>query len=369
MRYLYAILSILFITTTITAQNFIGNGEYIIVSAHNEKVFDVAGAKTNNGANLAVWEYNGQKNQKFIVTFSDNGEFTITCSHSGMNVNIANDSQMDLGNVNQWQNNNGAAQKFILEPVENTDMVMIVSVLSGKALTLDPNSGNIIQMSKPAADGKQGGNLNQCWRFAQRLTFQNEGSQKKLDVQGGLKTAGTKLQIFDSNNSKAQAYDLIPVINSNNFYLRNINSFKYLTVTENNNAPGAVIEQNDFNIMALQKFETEKVSDYTYYIKPAGSQFVLGVQNNSNINGAYVMLADKQSTATQHWKFYNYDPKSASQHAKEELKDAGKKVIDNVQNTGSKVVDKTKETGSKAVNKAKEVGKKAKNKLKGLFKK
>lgn len=358
MRYLYAILSILLITTTITGQNFIGNAEYLVVSAYNEKVFDIVAAKTDNGANLTVWEYNGQKNQKFNVTFAENGEFTMVCSHSGKNVNIANDSQMDLGNVNQWQNNNSAAQKFILEPIENTDMVMIVSVLSGKALTLDPNSGNIIQMSKPAADGKQGGNLNQCWRFAQRLTFQNEGSQKKLDVKGGLKTAGTKLQIYDNNNSNAQTFDLIPVVNTGDFYLRNVNSLKYLTVTDNNNAPGAVIEQNDFNIMTLQKFNTEKVSEYTYYIKPAGSSFVLGVQNNSLVNGAYVMLAEKQSTATQHWKFYNYDPKSASQHAKEELKDAGKKAVNNVKDAGSKAIDKTKE-----------VGKKAKDKLKKLFKK
>jgi hypothetical protein len=351
-------ISILFISTTITGQNFIPNGEYIIISAQNEKVLDVSGAKKDNGTNITVWDFNGQDNQKFNLEFADNGELIINSKHSGKNLDVAQGSKQDLANIQLWEINNSPAQKFRLETVENTDMFMIVNVNSDKAITLDPNSGNVFQMSKPAADGKQGGNLNQCWRFAQRLTFQNESSKKKLDVQGGLKTAGTKLQIYDSNNSKAQAYDLIPVVNSNDFYLRNINSLKYLTVTDNNNAPGVVIEQNDFNIMALQKFETDKVSEYTYYLKPTGSSFVLGVQNNSNVNGAYVMLADKQSTASQHWKFYNYDPKSASQHAKEELKDAGKKAVDNV-----------KDAGKKAVDNVKDAGKKAKDKLKGLFKK
>jgi hypothetical protein len=357
MKQITIALFLVFLTNSLTAQVFISNGEYIIISAQNEKVFDAAGGNKDNGTNICVWDFHGQENQKFIFEFADNGEFVINSKHSGKRIDVSQGSTQDLANLQLWEMNTSPAQKFRLEPVENTDMFMIVNVNSNKAITLDPNSGNVFQLSKPSPNDKQGGNLNQCWRIAQRLTFQNDGSKKKLDVQGGLKTAGAKLQIYDNNNSKAQAYDLIPVANSSDFYLRNINSLKYLTVTNNNNASGAVIEQNDFNITALQKFQTDKVSEYAYYIKPTGSSFVLGVQNNNNVNGTYVILADRQSTASQHWTFYNYDPKGTSQHVKEELKDAGKAV-------GNKVI----ETGGKAVEKTKEIGNTAKDKLKKLFK-
>lgn len=342
MRYLYLIISILFITTTINGQNFIPNGEYIIISAQNEKVLDVAGAKKDNGTNIKVWDYNGQDNQVFALEFADNGEFIMNSKHSRKNLEVANGSTQDLANIQLWEMNNTPAQKFKLQPVENTDMFMIVNINSDKVITLDPNSGNVFQMSKPSVDGKQGGNLHQCWRFAQRLSLQNVGSNKKLDVPHGTKNAGTRLIIYESNNGLPQVFDLIPVVNSDEYYIRSVASSLYLTVENNTLAANVHVVQTYFNVLSPQKFKLEQLVEYTYHITPSNSPLVISVQGNSKNNGAMVVLADKSPTASQHWKLFTYDPKSAAQHAKEELKEAGKKAVDNVKDAGKKAKDKLK---------------------------
>ncbi|MDP3830426.1 MAG: RICIN domain-containing protein, partial [Ignavibacteriaceae bacterium] len=198
------------------------------------------------------------------------------------------------------------------------------------------------------------------WRFAQRISFANSKSQKYIDVPGGSKDAGTKLIIFQSNNGKNQAFDLISVANSEDYYIRNVNSKKYLGLTGDQINAGVQVEQQDFTGGMTQRFQLEGVADFTYKIVPSGSALALDIRFQDTKDRSAIVLDSKQATSSQNWLMYGYNPERKSdavKQVKNELKDAGKAV-------GSKVV----ETGGKAVEKTKEVTNKAKDKLKKLFK-
>ncbi|MGD9189698.1 MAG: RICIN domain-containing protein, partial [Desulfobacteraceae bacterium] len=48
---------------TITYADFNGGGRYKIASRFSGKALDVAGASTDNGANIQLWSYGGGSNQ------------------------------------------------------------------------------------------------------------------------------------------------------------------------------------------------------------------------------------------------------------------------------------------------------------------
>lgn len=321
MRLTTLLLTIFFVSFAVYGQNYIRSGEYLIISAVNEKVLDVSGGKKDNGVNVIVWESNGNPNQEFEVEFEEGGAFTMTCVNSDKVVAIDGNSNKDMANVVQWEDLDIDAQKFKLEPVENTEMFMIVNVQSGKALTVDPNSGNVVQMPVPSGKVDVADLKNQSWIFSQRVNFKNANANKYLDVSKESKDNGAKLNIWNKNNKKNQAYDMIPILNSEEYYIRSVHSKKYLTVSGGNLTSGAAIEQRSFSGEASQRFLLDGVSDHTYYIIPAGgSNLVLDVKDKSKKDGGHVVLGAKQPTASQHWAMYKDNPKGVVTQVKDDLK-------------------------------------------------
>lgn len=332
------IFAVLFLSIMIPAQNFIPNGTYLIISAFNGKVLDVQGAGKKDGTNICIHEHLGNANQEFSIVFDNSGVFQIISKDSKKYVNVDGGSLRDLANINQWESNNTEAQKFRIEPVSGTDMFIIVAVHSGKVLTVDPNSNNVIQMPKPQIDDIKNASLNQYWRFSQRISFRSTANEKMFDIQGGSVNDGARLIIFAHNNNKNQAFDLMPVVNSDEYYLRSVHSGKYLSVSGGTSVKGGEIEQSAYGKTPIQRFKLEKVADFTYYISPSNSNFVL---DGSGKDGK-VLLEPKKPVSSQQWKMYTYNPKSVTTQIKEELKETGKKTIDKVKEKTKKTKDKIK---------------------------
>jgi fibronectin type 3 domain-containing protein len=142
------------------------NGRYIVVNRNSGKVMEVAGASTNNGANIQQNAYTNGLNQQWdIVPFSSAGGdvsfFAITAAHSGKAADVNNFSYADGGNVQQWDNLQGANQQWFSEYVSN-GWFCIRSRWSGKYLDVSgastANGANIFQWTG-------NGGLNQQWRL------------------------------------------------------------------------------------------------------------------------------------------------------------------------------------------------------------
>ena len=142
------------------------NGRYIVVNRNSGKVMEVAGASTNDGANIQQNTYaNGLNQQWDIVPFSpasgDLSYYTITAAHSGKAADVNAFSYDDGGNVQQWTNYPGLNQEWFLEYATN-GWFYIRSRWSGKYLEVygssTVNGGNIDQWTG-------NGGLNQQWRL------------------------------------------------------------------------------------------------------------------------------------------------------------------------------------------------------------
>ncbi|TAK94034.1 MAG: ricin-type beta-trefoil lectin domain protein, partial [Verrucomicrobia bacterium] len=142
------------------------NGRYIIVNRNSGKVMEVAGASTNNGANIQQNAYTGGTHQQWDVTplaasGGDLSLFAITAAHSGKAADVYNFSYADGGNVAQWDNLQGVNQHWFFEYVSN-GWFYVRSRWSGKYLDVSgastANGANIFQWTGNAG-------LNQQWRL------------------------------------------------------------------------------------------------------------------------------------------------------------------------------------------------------------
>jgi hypothetical protein len=143
------------------------NGRYIMVARHSNKVMEVAGASTNNGANIQQNTYNGGTHQQWDINplpstlGGDYSYFSIRPAHSGKSTDINNFSLDDGGNVMQWENTGAANQQWFLEYISN-GWFNVRSRWSGKSLDVagvsTADGANIHQWAGTGA-------LNQQWRF------------------------------------------------------------------------------------------------------------------------------------------------------------------------------------------------------------
>ncbi|MDQ6423608.1 GH32 C-terminal domain-containing protein [Paenibacillus sp. LHD-117] len=131
---------------------------YRLINTGSGKALDAAG--TADGANVQIWSYLGNDNQKWTLTTNADGTFTLTSAASGKALDASGTG--DGANVQIWQNLGNANQKWIIAP--NSDGTFEIKAA---------NSG------------------------------------KALDVAGGGTADGTNVQIYSSNGTSAQKWQLI----------------------------------------------------------------------------------------------------------------------------------------------------------------
>ena len=120
----------------------IKDGKYAILSySNNKKAVDIAWAATNDGANVNLWDANGENNQSFYIKYDGNGYYTIEalCSQKRL-------TSKD-GNVIQSEANNSDSQKWSIQKADKNGSYAIRSKLDDKYLDIKnkemPNGTNI----------------------------------------------------------------------------------------------------------------------------------------------------------------------------------------------------------------------------------
>ncbi len=342
-----------------------GDGTYIISTALKEdKVLDVDGGITNNGANIQLWDWANVKQQKFKLTYNASTKtYTITATHSNKVLDVYCGASSNGTNVQQYDGNNTKAQQWVLKNAGN-GYFYIISKCNG--LYLDVNeaiaeNGSNIQVYEgngsnaqkfkftkntdiethklPEGDGtyiistalnkdkvldvsggstSNGANI-QLWEEANvkqqkfKLTYNASTktytitathSNKVLDVYCGESDNGTNVQQYDGNNTTAQQWILQDAGNGYFYIISKCNGL-YLDVAGGNASNGSNIQVYEGNGSNAQKFKftTIGVEDGLYTIKTAiNNQYVLDVQGGSGANGANVQLYTANGTAAQKWE-------------------------------------------------------------------
>jgi hypothetical protein len=90
----------------------VGGGYVRIVAQHSGKVLDVSGISMANGARLVQWEWWGGDNQKFRPEVYGIGELTLTAKHSGKVIEVAGMNESNGALIQQWDWWGGANQRW-----------------------------------------------------------------------------------------------------------------------------------------------------------------------------------------------------------------------------------------------------------------
>lgn len=126
----------------------ISNGTYKITSVLSNKVIEVAGGGTSNGANVQQWTYLGLAHQKWVVTNRGDNWYSLSPSHAiNKALDVSGISTADGANVHSWDYLGGYNQLFKFVPASNG--YNIVARHSDKCLDIynfsTSDGGNIVQ--------------------------------------------------------------------------------------------------------------------------------------------------------------------------------------------------------------------------------
>ncbi|GAA4374845.1 hypothetical protein GCM10023186_06780 [Hymenobacter koreensis] len=128
----------------------IGNGFYRLVVPGNNKVLEVLGSATNNGAPLNLWTYYSGNNQVWRIEPAEHGYFKLVAKHSKK---ALTDKDSIEGGLQQWRYNGNANQQWKLEAVQEEELPPLAASVGRPGLglhkmSLYPNPSNgVVQLS------------------------------------------------------------------------------------------------------------------------------------------------------------------------------------------------------------------------------
>lgn len=267
-------------------------GLYQIVSRLDEgRVIDVSGASTKSDASTQVWMANGTLAQKWVAKVGADGLVSLKNANSGL---FLSDSEGIL---------------FYKEECDDNSSLWFpsVSVCGGLTLRnmmtnrcLDLSCGNT-QLGTTVQTYAANATASQAWRFIAAdvlddgyYSFGNSASSWRcLDVTGASAQSGTRIQLFDSNGTNAQKWQ-VRKLGDGSYSIMSCVSGKYLDVS-GANALNAVIQQWDGNGTPAQK--------WCFEIGEKGGIVILSSLENYALisSGSLLTLGDSREAFDQRW--------------------------------------------------------------------
>lgn len=272
-------------TAKAVKKSVIADGVYIISSAKNpSRVLDVSGASKKAGANVILWDDNGQKNQQWRFIFDEKtGNYTIVSVHS--NLALAFKSSSSGANVYQAKLTAATKAKW-----------SIASTSSGFRIYPAGNAGNALDIEGAAADA--GDNI-ELWKsngkpwqrfwlvavnpqIAASKTLEEgvysialaSAKNAKVDVEGASQGNAANVLLYHGNGGFNQRWYLSR--DKDDFYtITSINSGKSLDIYGAGRVPDSNVIQYATHGRANQKWQIRDNGNGTYTIVSKQNGLVL----------------------------------------------------------------------------------------------
>lgn len=183
---------------------------YYNIISKNGLVMDVEGGHIDDcGANIQLYYSNDTDAQKFKlipVNIIDNDTYEIeTKINSNKVIDVSGGKKDNYQNVQIWNADNVNQQRFIFEAITN-DIYKIVAKHSNKALTVDPNNGNVYQQD-------YNGNDTQKWKIKEvgygYYNMVSVFNDLALDIDSGISQNGQNVRIYSQNGTDAQKFKFV----------------------------------------------------------------------------------------------------------------------------------------------------------------
>ena len=184
---------------------------YKITNIKTGKVLDVAGAKKENKTNIRVYTSNNTGAQRWYVVASGSGYSLIPKSSIEFAMDVESKKFANNTNVHEYKINNSEAQWFYINKTVNHKDIgesfyaNIVSNDPAYSVAANQDENVVLQVTANTN--------NQKWLFERQpdktYKITNVESEKVLDVVGGFTDNYTNIQVYASNDTKAQRWYVI----------------------------------------------------------------------------------------------------------------------------------------------------------------
>lgn len=242
--------------------------------------------KTENGANVNIWDYIQVSQQKFRIKMDKDGYYEIRNLKSNKLLDVVGSGITSGTNVNQWEYNGGHAnQKWVIE--KGAEAYKIRSKLNGLYLNLENGKG----ANNENVNVETGTNAKTQEFFIERIdekgteTIQGDTTNKiitklsgrAVGVDGGRIENGANINLWDYIMVDQQRFKFI--YNEEGYYtIKNIKSGKLLDVVGSGVESGTLIDQWEYN---------GGNDNQKWIVKDAGGGYYYII---SKINGLYLSV-------------------------------------------------------------------------------
>ncbi len=287
-------------------QKTVEEGTYKIVMATNvNQSLTVDGGRTNDGANVHLWEYVNAFQQQFNLVYDGNGYYEIIAVNSGKRLDVV--GWGNEANVDQWENNGGVNNQKWQIKKSKAGNYHIISQRDNRYLDAYQSkimNGTNIQVYEASGGKGQEFRIEKIDTKSERAVENGkykispktntnivvEASASNWDNNG-------RIQIWQNYNVSAQKLKLEYV---DGYYKISLeHSGKYLTVRDNQLVSGAEIVQNEWYDGDNQKWMIREKTPKAWEISLV-SHPELSITIEGNIqNGSKLILHPTNHTANQ----------------------------------------------------------------------
>ena len=303
-------------------KNILTDGTYTINSTLNTSyVLDVNGGSKVNFGNIQLYQSNGTLAQGWKVSHDSKGYVTFINIGSGKAIDVKDGSAYNGQNISQYTSNNTYAQKWIV--VQEGNGFKIISALN-TSYVLDLNSA-LVKNYQNIQTYKSNDTLAQRWYFSTYVSPREKldtmakeynaditeatyvisnyvNPNYVLDIKDGSKANRGNLQIYKSNNTNAQKWQLKKDSVGYITFI-NVGSNKALDVSNATVRNGSNIWQYESNGTYAQKWIAKKNTDGSLtFVSALDANYVLDINAGKVINWQNIQLYKSNGTNAQKFK-------------------------------------------------------------------
>ena len=285
---------------------------YIKTALDNNKVIDIKGPSTENGAKVQLYKRNEARAQQFIITKAGEGYYTIKSKNSNKMLDVK-EGEKTAGTIVQQHTSNGTdAQKWEFEYAGN-GYYYIKSKCNGLYLDVkggETDNGTQLQVYTENRSKSQKFKLEV---IKKKAIVVEEGTyylktaldnNKVVEVKGESKENDEKIQINNNKKTNGQKFELLSA--GNNYYIiRAKCSNKVLDVPNASQTSGTQIQQHYLNGTEAQIWKIESAGNGYYYIKSKCNGLYLDVKGGKTANGTAIQIQTGNKSNAQKFKLEN----------------------------------------------------------------
>ena len=283
------------------------DGVYTITNVIADKSLDVAGGNCVNGSNVQVYEGNHTYAQAWRIS-KKGSSYSIENSITGMVLDVAGGSKIAGANAQLYDSNNTLAQRWKF--VQNADgSYSIRSDCNGLFLDVaggsKKNGANVCLYTS-------NGTKAQKWRVERVTRPVTDGSyristalsdKKMIDLCGGSLDNGAAVQIYEDNDSSAQAWNVVFDQNTGYYSIFSALSGRSFDIPGGSKSSGVLIQQYSSNRTPAQQWRLLQTSDGRIEVVSALTGKALDVPGGSLSNGNQLQMYQVNHTDAQKWTF------------------------------------------------------------------